>query len=175
MRYSIGEENKADFSDLKHAGSWAYEVMEMLVDDSGIRSLDWTSPLQATDTLVKDSALLPFTRIREIFERQMRDTYEPRAKEEHTLDITFRVNRVSLELQRVVEQDSIENGLFVPVWNFYGTVVRRWRELDKPERAASDAVTQEDILQYGRGYDEPLVLLSVNAIDGSVIDIDMGF
>lgn len=61
-----------------------------------------------------------------------------------------------MENVRVIEQNADERqGLLVPVWNFYGT------------RSC----------QYGDEEDttSKMILLSVNAVDGTIIDISRGY
>jgi hypothetical protein len=70
-------------------------------------------------------------------------------------NLTCRVTEVRLEMMRVVEQGSIENGLLIPVWNFYGVRERTYKgEMDETG-------------QY--------ILLCINAVDGSIIDISKGY
>lgn len=57
---------------------------------------------------------------------------------------------------RVFEQGSAENGLLIPVWNFYGT----------RQRTFTDGETDETI---------PGIMLSINAVDGSIIDRALGY
>jgi hypothetical protein len=92
----------------------------------------------------------------------MRDKYEPQAKEEYIASMDFNVGRVALELQRIAERDSLDTGLLVPVWNFYGT------ETDGHNDIGNVTTTKN-------GYNEPRPILSVNAIDASVIDNDLGY
>ena len=71
----------------------------------------------------------------------------------------YTITSVRLSLQRISEQDSFTSGLLAPVWNVYGyqTVFRK------------DKNQSED-------YPVSLwPLLTINAIDGSVIDIYKGY
>ena len=143
------------------SGEWTYETIDVMVDDTGIMSLDWWSPLEVTDILVEDTTLKPFDDIMEKFEQQIQIEYAAKASE-YFNNITVNVERVSLEYQRIAEQDSIENGLLVPVWNFYGTCL-----------ATSDNVEEHDILSGDGVYNWPI--MTINAIDGSIIDIVQGY
>ncbi len=153
-----------DVSSLKYVGDWEYETFQIMLNDQGIISLSWSSPLNIQKTLVENSALLPFERIVKAFEQRIRDKYEPQAREEHVASIEFKVERVSLELQRIAEQDSLETGLLVPVWNFYGTEMEGFVDRE-----------QDDVHINYNGFNEPRPILSVNAIDASVIDNDIGY
>lgn len=151
-----------DVSGFKYVGEWEYETMEIVMNDQGVITLDWMSPLTVGETVVENSALLPFERITAAFEQRMRDKYEPQAKEDFIASMNFSVDYVSLELQRIAEQDSLDTGLLVPVWNFYGTETDGYND-------QGNATTNEN------GFNEPRPILSVNAINASVIDNDIGY
>ena len=55
------------------------------------------------------------------FEDMIKIKYLPESNMPGSVSTTIDIQRVSLELFRITEQNSIENGLLVPVWNFYGT------------------------------------------------------
>lgn len=70
------------------------------------------------------------------------------------------ISRVTLSLHRIIEQNSNESGLLVPAWNFYGKQISTLNDPD--------------------GYSEPIEtlnqsFLTINAIDGSIIDISKGY
>ncbi len=76
------------------------------------------------------------------------------------LRATLSIDRIQLELQRVTEENAIEYGLVIPVWNFYGEYVSeyKWATFSSKPR-----------------YDLPGALLTINAVDGSVIDPQKGY
>lgn len=153
---------EGDLSSLKYVGEWEYETFMIMMNDQGVITLDWMSPLTVGETVVENSALLPFERITAAFEQRMRDKYEPQAKEDFIASMNFSVDYVSLELQRIAEQDSLDTGLLVPVWNFYGTEVDGYND-------------QGNVTTNENGFNEPRPILSVNAIDASVIYNDLGY
>ncbi|MDD5017043.1 MAG: DUF6034 family protein [Eubacteriales bacterium] len=139
---------------MEYSRQWLYEELEFLVNDSGIISMVWSAPLEIGEVKVQDSALLPFSDIQSTFEKMMRITYEAQAKDMENL--ACNISNVRLEMMRIDEQGSIENGLLVPAWNFYGTDDRTYTEGE-----ANKSVYQ--------------VLLCINAIDGSAIDPHKGY
>lgn len=157
-----------DLSDYKYMSEWVYETFEVVISDQGIISLYWSSPLEITETVVEDTALLSFEEIAERFERQMKIEHEVQANEEYITDMTFTVEHVSLELQRITEQDSIENGLLVPAWNFYGTSVTTYDFEDSGDGSEVASVSK-------RGFSEPVSLMTINAINGSIINTERGY
>ena len=153
-----------DMEDFSSIGEWSYETINVMVDDTGIISFDWTSPLNIGETLVQSAALMPFADITAKFEQQMAIEWETRVSERSLESLALTVDYVSLEYQRIAEQNSIESGLLVPVWNFYGTC------------SAIDQNGEDHGSSYQSGdgvYAYPL--MTINAIDGSVIDIMKGY
>lgn len=114
----------------------------------------WTCPIEVIETVSEDARLKPFSEIRGIFESMMLVKYEAQA-ENSAYD--FDINRVTLSLHRIVEKNSNESGLLVPAWNYYGKLTIK---TDPPDGSSED---------IGQSF------LTVNAIDGSIIDIYKGY
>ncbi len=141
---------------------WEYERFTLSINDGGIFHIFWSTPLKIGETVVESSNLMPFDEAAEIFENMMRIKYEPLLKTAGSYkSLHYDVTRVTLTYQRISEMNSITTGLLVPVWNFYGT--------------ATGNANAHDVIKWGDAVDdfvEPF--LSINAIDGSVIDIKLG-
>ncbi|MBQ5338009.1 MAG: hypothetical protein J6Z40_02465 [Oscillospiraceae bacterium] len=133
---------------------WPAEVIELRINDSGIVQMQWCAPLEITETVVENAAMKPFAEITDSFEKMLPMTASNSISE---LDTDITVDRVTLSYSRISEKDDFDTGLIVPVWAFYG----------------SRRVTGEDY------YDQHLsftgVQLAINAIDGSVIDTELGY
>ncbi len=135
-----------------NSASWHNEKLFIGVDDEGISGVNWEAPITVTEIVTENANVKPFGEIREIIEKMMFIIFEPYAQK-------YTITSVRLSLQRISEQDSFTSGLLAPVWNVYGyqTVFRK------------DKNQSED-------YPVSLwPLLTINAIDGSVIDIYKGY
>ena len=132
---------------------WWYESLWFNVDDGGISNIDWMAPLHMTKMEAESPALLPWTQVQEIFEKMFMVAYGSLAQQ---IDdpVEFMLNRVELCLQRINDEGEYTSGLLAPVWNFYG-----WYTNNREEPG-------DEIL---------FPLLSINAIDGSVIDVAQGY
>lgn len=128
---------------------WSVECVELRVTDEGIIGFDYNSPLEMMETVVEKSALKSFDEVKGIFEQMV---MVANAQEDITkLDMkSIQIDRVRLGYVRVSEADSYDTGLLIPAWDFIG------REISN---------------KYG-GYGS---FLTVNAIDGSVIDRTLGY
>ncbi|MBR3043962.1 MAG: hypothetical protein IKH27_01275 [Oscillospiraceae bacterium] len=133
---------------------WPAEVIELRINDSGIVRMQWSAPLEITETVVENAAMKPFAEITASFEKMLPMTATNSISD---LDTDITIDRVELSYSRISEKDDFDTGLIVPVWAFYG----------------SRKVTGEDY------YDQHLsftgVQLALNAIDGSVIDAELGY
>ena len=69
------------------------------------------------------------------------------------------LTRARLSLQRVMERNNFTSGLLIPVWNFYGRAVSAYASGETYDNAPYDGGP----------------LLSINAIDGSIIDLARGY
>lgn len=133
---------------------WPAEVIELRINDSGIVRMQWSAPLEITETVVENAAVKPFDEITAACETMLPMTASNTVSD---LQTDIEINRVELSYSRISEKDDFDKGLIVPVWAFYG----------------SRKVTGEDY------YDQHLsftgVQLALNAIDGSVIDAELGY
>ncbi len=71
---------------------------------------------------------------------------------------SLKIDRIALELQRVTEHNAIDRGMIIPVWNFYGSVEYEYNFEWSNSRNGL-----------------PESLLTINAVDGSVIDAWQGY
>lgn len=126
---------------------WPYESLVFYVNDDGIVGMKWLSPYELGDAVTEDSALLNFNDVMGVFEKMY--LVDNDGMEE---DVT--INSIRLGYARVLKQDETGVGLLVPVWDFFGSV------------------TDAD----GTVYDNPDdSLLTINAVDGSIIDRTAGY
>ena len=137
---------------------WMYETMTLSVNSNGIFGLMWFSPIEVIDTVIEDTQLLPFSDIKQTFERMMRVKFAPQASENYKL--YFQIDRVTLSLHRIEEQNATRTGLLVPAWNFYGKLTVTYFDFEEGEQT-------EEFL--GESF------MTINAIDGSVIDNSKGY
>lgn len=129
---------------------WGSEAVSVAVNDNGIVDFYYLSPLSIGETVVEKSRIRPFQEIRKTFEKMV--VIKNASKEKDGKGKTsVKVTEVKLVYTRISEKDSFDTGLVVPVWNFGGTVVDEY------------------------GNEETGNVLSVNAIDGSVIDQRLGY
>lgn len=131
---------------------WENETLVAAVNDSGIVDFYYLSPLAIDKKVVEESRIKSFDEIRDTFEKMV--VIENAIKEsgnEQDAKVSVKVTDVKLVYSRISEKDSFDTGLVVPVWNFEGTTVDEF------------------------GDQRTGTVLSINAIDGSVINQELGY
>jgi hypothetical protein len=178
--FSGSENGTVLLEEFSNSASWGYEAMTISINKEGIFEVHWNSPLEVTETVNEDSQLLPFSDVQGIYEKMMSVTYDVKdayqsmpysdmpnaadnisgfsynAGDDIVPGVAFEVDRVTLSLHRIAEQNSFENGLLIPAWNFYG----------KKTETFSDGYSQSVVSNS---------MMTINAIDGTVIDILKGY
>lgn len=129
---------------------WPLENIEIRVNDSGIVGFDYNAPLEVTETVVENSNMKSFDEVRGTFE-QMVTVANAKVDSDLDSDVVIEIDRVVLGYARISEADSYDTGLMVPVWDFQG------KKTD----------------EYGTEYKGGI--MTINAIDGSVIDRSLGY
>ncbi len=171
-----------------------YERITMAINDTGIVELQWISPDKLLDTVSADVQTLPFEEIMATFEQQFfihnalkskasaaayeipENPQEDYAKmlrdigiyntdsigfDEDVKSCTFTVSRISLSIMRIAVKDKENEFMFVPVYDFFGSVSAEYM----PETGY--AGFSADFLNRS--------FLTINAIDGSVINRSYGY
>lgn len=134
---------------------WANETITLVVNSQGILQFDWESPHQLGKTLVEDCTLLPFAAVTEVAEKMLPLLFDEHWG--HIEDMTsanIQITQIEFGMMRIVKNQSIDEGLMVPVWAFYGA-----------ESFASPTVEKQT-----KPNRQPRRLLAINAIDGTVVD-----
>ena len=133
---------------------WSGENIRVYVNDDGIVGFDYDTPLELTETVVEDSSIKSFDDIKQTFESMVVANYANDGEDGLYTNIT--IDKVVLRYTRVSEQDSFSTGLMVPVWDFIGSAS------NEGESSKYEAVKDS-------------VVLTINAIDGTIIDRTVGY
>lgn len=130
---------------------WPGESIDFIINDDGIVTFNYNTPIEITKTVVEKSNLKKFDEIKDTFEQMITTTNSVENSEEK---IDMNVNEVVLRYMRISEENSFDTGLLVPVWEFLGTKESNYEKSDSSEEKN---------------------LLTINGIDGTVIDVQLGY
>ncbi len=151
----VTSDGLSSYIDDAYGKQWYYERFTIDVCSKGISGVSWISPYTIVETVAGDANMLAFNEIAGIFDNMFRATYDTSGANNEG-----KVTRVTLTLRRVMEQNNIFSGLLVPVWDFYGSLTVSYP--DYPEEPPMEMVSDKS-------------LLTINGIDGTVIDVDKGY
>ncbi|MBD5486742.1 MAG: hypothetical protein HDR18_14690 [Lachnospiraceae bacterium] len=141
---------------------WPYEEMTFIYTNDGLLEFEWINPYIIEDMSEEYVFLIPFSDISDIFEEMiLKKNADSFNNEGDTVDI--QVDQVVLSYMRVRDDVSLE-GTLVPVWDFFGTKTFR------------NAAGEVDLVN-DRVYDSvmPQSLMTINAMDGTIVDRWAGF
>ena len=133
-----------------------YENISVYVDDTGIVGFRWASPLTVGSVEVEDAAVLPFREIMKVFTGAFLVANDWSNSPASSMD--FRITQIRFGYTRVRDADVYDTGILIPAWDFYGEYVYD-PDGEQPE--------------YGFRYDQSM--FTINAIDGSIIDRQLGY
>jgi len=136
----------------------AQERIEVVTDRGEVAEVTWTSPLRILGVENGNVGLLPFDRIMEIFKQQIfMNIYMGKdylGNDSHT---DMRITEITFSYMRVRKPNEAEYWL-LPVWDFRGY----------DTRFVADRMDDYD-------WWDTFSLLTVNAIDGSIVDRNLGY
>ncbi len=160
--------NPAEYSG-EHGKPWDYEFMSFFIDDTGIIAFVWDNPKQVSKIVNDNVAMLPFDIIREYTKQQIsiHNAFMDDFSDYYDYT-TFKIDRIELGMTIVKKKDTNDEYMAIPVWDFFGNfswtysdkAIEEWKEPNK---------TYKTITWPG------LSELTINAIDGSVIDRSLGY
>lgn len=145
--------SEGDFQSITQA-----ELITVVVDDRGIRSLWFDFPHKVTGKLAEDTTLLPFPQIMEIAGRllPLKESFWEKAFREYRVRITD----IRLGYMRVQSKNQPGQYQLVPAWDFFGST----------EGLGHEADGSNNLHDYAH-----MSLLTLNAIDGTAIDREWGY
>lgn len=136
---------------------WEYEKLELIVDETGVIGFLDQSPYEVVESVTEHAKLLSFQDIQSVLSTMLPANYAWMDESGDIVSAVINISEIQLGLARITEPNTRDQGLLVPVWDFFGSV----------------SITNEkgDAHLFTK-YDS---LLTINAIDGSVIDRSLGY
>jgi hypothetical protein len=126
--------------------AWNQESIAVAVNDKGIVGFSWKLPPEIIDTVNDNVAIQSFEEIKEVARTILPMQLEIEEMSPERKDVT--IYEVRLNMMRVSRQDKEDAYYYVPVWDFMG--------------------------YHGDVSEEKTSYLTLNALDGSVIDRGVG-
>ncbi len=153
---SYGEEQEDVF-----APEWRYERVRVYVDDQGLFAFYYdSSPYEITE-ITENVRVMTLDDAIAAFEQRLGFVYADTLNRVEKKDASIRITEIRLGLTRVLEQNADGQAYLVPGWTFFGV-----KQLYDNKYISG---------WEGEGYDGTTAILTINAIDGSVIDRNKGY
>lgn len=137
---------------------WPYEAVSFIYGEEGMEDFLWENPYQVEKAGDEYVFLLPFADIQAVFEKILPKKYTD-WEEEIQAEIYCKVDEVRLGYMRVREKGDTEKGTMIPVWDFFGSETIVYN--DSGEKSVKAGAYES--------------LLTINAMDGTVIDRSLGY
>lgn len=135
--------------------TWYYEKITLFVDDAGIYGLLFKENYGDIEITVPAAKIISVNDAIQSFEKMVMFKYAKWESSPIKNDAKIVIKEIRLGLTRVQDKNNIEHAYLVPSWTFFGLY---------------------DIDARGcQGFDETDAILVVNALDGSVIDLSVGY
>lgn len=159
-----------DYSSTKpYALPWQYETIEVYVEAFGISRVDWTDPVEVESSVSENVGIISFADAADIFELMAPLIYQGNLDtwNRHHIEMAYEVTVTDarLCLMRVRDSGGSRTGVLTPAWVFYGE--------ETEQNVGTTAGTEE--ADAVLNSEPPYILLAINAVDGSVIDISAGY
>lgn len=138
---------------------WGYEKVELYVNGDGLQQATIYNLYEVQEQQTKNVALMSFPEIAGIFERMIEIQ---NTGTEGLAHMKLDISRVTLGYMRVYDPGADNTtGLLVPVWDFFGSSESEW--VYEGESHTSSNSTPS--LSY----------LTINAVDGTIINRSLGY
>lgn len=152
----------------QYAPYWGQESVRVAVDDSGLVEFYWAAPMETKEVRNANVELLPFGEIQKIFQENIARNVDFINENTEVIHRDFHINRIVLGLTKVREKDAQNGFTLIPTWSFFGYEVDRYGKADEGGYVL-DENNEHKEESVGRSF------LTINAIDGSIIDPKLGY
>ena len=127
---------------------WGTESISFIVTDDGVVQFEMSNLLEVHEVVTEYTKMKDFEDIMDIFKKMILIVHANVPEGELR---KMEIDRMELGLMRILEPNTLDSGVVVPVWDFYGR------------------------LQGEEYEDHDKIYLTINAIDGSIVDRRLGY
>jgi hypothetical protein len=165
-----GKDGYEDVPEAQYDKVLSYSRLEVWVEGDKIVQFKHHSPIEVTQ-VVNDNVeiAIDYAQAVELAKQYAYTAYiDP-----YQLSVAFKldINRIELVLIRIKEKDT-GNDIVVPVWNFCG----EYRFKRNPDEDYQDPYLDEEGWAVREGIEEFAdVLITVNALDGTIVNTSQGY
>ena len=86
---------------------------------------------------------------------------------------TLNVNKIALSYMQIKKKDNLSERYYVPVWNVFGSLTLKFRDDYDPHSIVGGGYVVDE--NHERVSFENRCVLTINAIDGTIIEQTLGY
>lgn len=136
-----------------YTASRRYECVNIMISEYGLEEVEWRAPYETVGVLEESAALLSFDEIADIAETMLPLKYA--SFERDGMTNSMLIDRITFGYTRVRMKDDPSRYMMVPAWDFFG-MEAGWK------------TTANTVIPFES-------LITINAVDGTVIDRAYGY
>lgn len=168
--------NYISYDGKQYGPAYEHESIEIMIHNDQIDSFRWVSPSRQDKTENNNVLLLPFSDIMDAFEKQMSleytleklSRYAPENPDykEYIAKMEYGgvdISKIQLGMVRLAIKDQPGAYRMVPAWKFYGSEKVKYKD------------QKEETVNLANIQGSQNVYETINAIDGSIIDSNLGY
>lgn len=143
--------------------TWGYEELTFYIGSDGISLVDFNNYYDVKETKTQEVKLKSFDEIIKTYEKMMLIQNAQWTEDER--EQRYDIDRIVFGYTRIYEPSTdSKNGILVPAWDFFGSYTAKSTEEEKAQGT-------EDYTESSKSKS----YLTINAIDGSVINRSLGY
>lgn len=149
---------------------WEYERCDIIVGNDGIQKVELKCPYEIKEVQTKNVQLMDFDEIMKIYEQMMEVSNADITQYEKQR--TYHIKKITLGYSRIYDPATKnDQGILVPVWDFIGAfdVVGEMVEESETGRKTTEFSEKHSGEHSNQSF------MTINAIDGTIIDRSLGY
>ncbi len=168
---TMTQEEMDEMSNAEYTPIWRPGEITVYVDDSGIIGINVNASKSEVNRQAFGIELKEFSDIMDIFKQQVfiKNAYSGPGSSDQIARREIRVGEIRLGYMPVPWKDHAGQIIFTPVWDFFGEEVVTFK--DGISGDLGEALDENNQLANDLGISS---LLTINALDGTIIDRDIG-
>ena len=150
---------------------WPPEAILIYIDSGyHVRRMDWRYPSTVGATINENISLLSFDEIQQLIKTNLTFCQPDFPLWDNVIHRTIVIDRIVLGMMRVSKIQAPDQYTMIPVWDCFGHFIDHYESQDKSEYVLNE--NNDAIVDENGGIGS---FLTINAIDGSVIDRKLGY
>lgn len=156
------------------------ETIYIGICDEGIMSFDWSTPMEIVEMQSENASLLPFEQIKERIDAGIKNVRPWEfglgfMANDNVDAYKVEISRITLSYIMVAKPNSTSEYYFLPVWDVCGDIKYHYPDAKKSSYILDENNERSLLIERNMELWNNQSLLTINAIDGSVVTRGRGY